>query len=96
MLNKNNNTMKNKIKTTVKIADDTLNVYTGTCYLYGCDREGSIFETSEITHDEYKESVFDENYTQQHSDISDNVVLHYNENGGVFFVKSKHSIEGWQ
>ena len=72
----------------VILGDDVLTVEQGKCYSYGVDREGVIFEHSEITHAQYKECVRSDNYEQQFDSISDNVVLHYEDNGGVFFVKS--------
>ena len=72
----------------VILGDCVLTVEQGKCYSYGVDRDGVIFEYSEITHREYKDCVRSDNYEQQFDSISDNVVLHYEDNGGVFFVKS--------
>ena len=75
------------MKTTITISDNTYTVNKGQCYSYGVDREGVIFELSEITHDTYKESTKD--MTRHYGNgVSDNVVLFYDDNGGVLFVKS--------
>ena len=74
----------------VILGDDVLTVEQGKCYSYGVDRDGVIFEYSEITHREYKDCVRSGDYEQQFDSISDNVVLHYEDNGGVFFVKSNN------
>ena len=84
-----NNKKGNTMKTQVILGDDNLIVEKGKCYSYGVDRDGTIFEHNEITHAQYKECVRSDNYEQQFDSISDNVVLHYDDNGGVFFVKSK-------
>ncbi len=74
----------------VILGDCVLTVEQGKCYSYGVDRDGVIFEYSEITHREYKDCVRSDNFEQQFDSISDNVVLHYEDNGGVFFVKSNN------
>ena len=74
----------------VILGDCVLTVEQGKCYSYGVDRDGVIFEYSEITHREYKDCVRSDNFEQQFDSISDNVVLHYDDNGGVFFVKSNN------
>ena len=74
----------------VRIGGDVFECEQGKCYSYGVDRDGVIFEHSEITHAEYKDCVRSDNFEQQFDSISDNVVLHYDDNGGVFFVKSNN------
>ena len=82
------------MRVNVKLGDEVLGVEKGKCYCYGVDREGVIFEHFEISHDEYKECVRSDRFEKQESDISNNVVLHYEDNGGVFFVKSKQRKKG--
>ena len=74
----------------VRIGGDVFECEQGKCYSYGVDRDGVIFEYSEITHAQYKDCVRSDNFEQQFDSISDNVVLHYDDNGGVFFVKSNN------
>ena len=76
------------MRVNIKLGDEVLGVEKGKCYSYGVDREGVIFEYFEIEIDEYKECVRSDRFEKGESDISNNVVLHYEDNGGVFFVKS--------
>ena len=82
------------MRVNVKLGDEVLGVEKGKCYSYGVDREGVIFEYFEIGIDEYKECVRSDRFEKGESDISNNVVLHYEDNGGVFFVKSKQRKKG--
>ena len=73
------------LNTIITIGDNDYTVEMGKCY--------SIFELelNEVTHDEYKEFTRNNNSTRQADgdEISNNIVYWYDDNSGMFFVKSR-------
>ena len=71
----------------VQIGDNIFWCKQGQCYsldMYG-------YDLHEITHAMYKESIkgMSRCYDDMAGDCSENIVYWYDDNGGVFFVKSR-------
>ena len=77
----------NNMLVEVKIGGDVFECEQGKCYSIDMYR----YDCDEITHAQYRESIkgMTRLYDWMAGDCSKNIVYWWDDNGGVFFVKSK-------